>query len=222
MTRTATPILALALALSACESTADEPLPPQPAGPVVYGTFPPIWQRLQVEPDATLSELLRAWSTLVDLAFTADEPTRARLASTPVGLLGSTSIPAADVYSWVGGLLLRHGLVMADLTGTDPRLVGIYPVEELANAPATEVAPELLGDYERLPALVIQTTLQLGSSDVRTLSNTMRGVASEAVVVVPVGNTNNVVLRGTARQVIDTALTLQRLDAKARQVAGGG
>lgn len=211
-------LAAFALALAACSTTADEePQAPQPLGPVSYGDFEPIWDRLQVEPGLSLSDLLQAWGARAGMMFTSDEATRVRLTSTDVGVLGSTSVAAPDVYPWVGGLLLRNGFVMADLTGTQPALVGIYPIEAMADAPAVEVSPARLADFERLPALVIQTTVRLDSTDVRTVANSLRGVmTSNGQTTVPVGNTNQMILRGSARQVIDMVATLRKIDQDAR------
>jgi hypothetical protein len=220
--RLALAVPALTLALASCAGTSEnEPVPPQPAGPVVYGGLSPIWDRVQIEPGLSMFELLQAWGARAGLVFTADEATRVRLVSTDVGVMGTTSVAAPDVHPWMGGLLLRHGFVMSDLTGTRPSLVGIYPVEELASAPAVEVAPTKLSDFERVPALVIQTTLTLPNSDVRTLSNTLKSLATEGgAACAPVGNTNLVVLRGTARGVIDIASALRKMDDEAR--LGGG
>jgi len=220
--RTPLAVSALALALASCAGPAeDEPVPPQPTGPVVYGTLSPIWDRIQIEPGLSMSELLQAWGARAGMVFTADEATRVKLVSTAVGVMGTTSVSAPDVHPWMGALLLRHGFVMADLTGTRPSLVGIYPIEDAASAPAVEVAPTKLSDFERVPALVIQTTLTLPNSDVRTLSNTLSGLATEgSAAPVPVGNTNMVVLRGPAREVIDTASVLRKMDEEAR-LSGG-
>ena len=209
---------ALALVLTACSSLGDdEPVPPQPPGPVSYGNLEPIWDRMQIEPDVTLLQLLQAWGARAGMMFTADEATRVRLASTDVGLLGSTSVAAPDVHTWVGGLLLRQGFVMADLTGTKPSLVGIYPVEDVASAPAIDVPPARLAEFERVPALVIKTTLQLDSTDVRTATNSLRGLSTGAAgTAIPVGNTNQVWIRGAAREVIDLAAALRKMDEKAR------
>ena len=207
----------LALVLTSCSSfDEEEPAPPQPVGPVVYGDFAPIWDRMQIEPNVTLLQLIQAWGARSGMMFTADEATRVRLAATDVGLVGSTSVAAPDVHAWVGGLLLRQGFVMADLTGTKPSLVGIYPVEDIAKAPAIEVAPARLADFERVPAVVIQTTLQLSSTDVRTVTNSLRSLSTGAAQAVPVGNTNQVRVRGAAREVIDLANALRKMDEEAR------
>jgi hypothetical protein len=195
---------------------AAEGTPAQRERPIEYGHFPAPDGAITLGPDHTLMDLLTAVEDVTGLTFSTDVPTRQQLQMTTVGISREVTVPAESVYVWAGGLLLQNQFFLGDLTGSEPRLVGVYGTR--GNPPMFELAVEDLTSYAQHPGLVVQTTVWLEHIDVRTLGNSLRGLTSDGSGrqgVIPAGNTNSVLLSGTVRQVTELVETLQRINAEA-------
>jgi len=154
----------------------------------------------------SMADVLRDFARAAGQNLSISTATRAALEATPAGLIASAEVPAAQVYSFVEGLLVERGFVMSELRDQEPRLLGIYNQQEGLSAPAQWVPADQLERFRAHPALVVLTVLCLEELDVRQLGNSLRalggGVGSG---VVPIGSTNSVLLMGTGRNVADLA-----------------
>jgi hypothetical protein len=185
------------------------------APPTEYGRFPAPSGSLTLGPESSLMDALAALQEVTGLTFSVDTRTRGQLQGTVVGIDREVTVPPESAYPWVGALLLQNGFVMADLTGNEPRLVGVYSRHSQSAPLAIEIPVEMLDDYVLHPALMIQTSVHLEHVDVRTLGNSLRAISSDASGhqgVIPVGNTNTVLLHGSVRQVVELVETLQRIN----------
>ena len=219
--------LALASILTmtlACRTAFGSPAGSPPATGAT-GLLPPATTSLELEvvdsANPSLSEVLVQLSASTGVHFTASEDVQQGLQRSHCGLLGSVSVPADRAWLWTESLLEHEGFQLGILSADAPCLVAVYPLLPTpgrpgvrANTPVDESRLELLAEH---PVLLVSTTLELPHTDVRQLGNSLRGLTTDPTGqqnVVPVGNTNSVILTGTGRQVRQLATLLREIDAK--------
>lgn len=176
----------------------------------------------------TLADLLGRLSKSTGVTFSTQDLVDAQLKRTTVVLSDSKSVPAADVYPWVEAVLLQHGCSLGVLHGGESPLVGVYiaTIPGSARPDAVSIEPEQIGECRVHPALLFMTVVHLPHTDVRTLGNSMRGITSDPASpqgLLPVGNTNSVIVQGTGQHVADLVAMLQAIDGNsARDIAPSG
>lgn len=192
---------------------------PPPAGllPPAKG---PIELKVEGQVGPNLALALEQLSASTGVHFTAHEHVRQQLASTDCGLLTSVSVPASEAWMWVESLLQHEGFLLGILSADAPQLVAVYPLVPQGGrpfSPAYHTVPvsqiEALAEH---PALLVCTTLELPHTDVRQLGNSLRGLTTDPTGqqnVIPVGNTNSVILTGNGRQVLQLVTTLREVEA---------
>lgn len=192
---------------------------PPPAGllPPAKG---PIELQVEGQVGPNLALALERLSAATGVHFTAHEHVRQQLASTDCGLLTSVSVPAAEAWVWVESLLQHEGFVLGILSADAPQLVAVYPLVPQGGRPffpAYHTVPvsqiEALAEH---PAVLVSTTLELPHTDVRQLGNSLRGLTTDPTgqqTVVPVGNSNSVILTGTGRGVLQLVTMLREVEA---------
>jgi hypothetical protein len=153
----------------------------------------------------SMADVLRDFARVAGQNLSISTASRAALEATPAGLIASAEVPAAEVYSFVEGLLAERGFVMSELRDQEPRLLGIYNQQEGLSAPAQWVPADQLERFRAHPALVVLSVLCLEELDVRQLGNSLRALGGLGSGVVPIGSTNSVLLMGTGRNVADLA-----------------
>jgi hypothetical protein len=219
-------LLALAFVLPmslACQSAyaangaADPEAPPAGLLPPAKG---PIELKVENGVGPKLSGALRQLSAATGVHFTADESVQLALDSVACGVLTSVSVPASQAWVWVESLLQHGGFVLSILSAEEPHLVAVHAqVPQGRHAPAIQdhFVPasriEVLAEH---PALMVSTTLELPNTDVRQLGNSLRGLISDPTArqnVVPVGNTNSVILTGTGQSVLQLVTVLREVEA---------
>ena len=154
--------------------------------------------------------------------FTYDEPTGQALAATKVRLFGEKRIPKDEFYSFYQIIMFIHGYI---LTKVGPDHLAVVLIQSLAPSPqqrtnlrneAIYVLPDELDEYADQVATQVITVLHLPHTDVRTLGNSLRGLTSADPSgqqgVIPVGNTNSVILSGFASNVASMARILRLVD----------
>ena len=115
-----------------------------------------------------------------------------------------------------------HGYI---LTKVGPDHLAVVLIQSLAPSPqqrtnlrneAIYVLPDELDEYADQVATQVITVLHLPHTDVRTLGNSLRGLTSADPSgqqgVIPVGNTNSVILSGFASNVASMARILRLVD----------
>lgn len=170
----------------------------------------------------TLGDLLREFAELTDQHLVMTEQTRQVMQQTPVVMGGTKEIPAAEVYSFVEGLLTFHGFFTARLKGGQRPLLGVYwsrdnSVAGIATAPRLTVPAEELGSYADHPAFLIQTVLELSYMDTRQLSTSLRGMLRDTntQTLLAVGE-HGIVLAGTGQWVAEMASVMRAADEEER------
>jgi type II secretory pathway component GspD/PulD (secretin) len=224
-------ISSLALCLAACrasESSAPsqsspssaagasakvEPLLPAPSGPLDVSAA--------AGAHLSLDELLARLSKLTGVTFSMDERVRGLLLHSSVALSQEKRVPVADVYPWVESILQQNGYSLAVLKSGESPLVGVYsPIGgSPSQPPSLAVDADHMDECRMHPALLVTTTVHLPHTDVRTLGNSLRAITSDPSAgsgIIPVGNTNSVILTGTGRNVADLVAMLRTIDEQSR------
>jgi type II secretory pathway component GspD/PulD (secretin) len=173
----------------------------------------------------SLAHLLQQLSAATGVTFTATDDVRQMLASSSCGVLASTTVPPAEAWVWTESLLQNEGFVLGILSANAPWLVAVYPQQPTGGrfrslvyftVPSAEI--EALAEH---PTLLVSTVLDLPHTDVRQLGNSLRGLTTDPTGsqnVIPVGNTNSVILTGHGRQVLQLVTMLREVDAAMAQV----
>jgi len=224
----------------ACQTAYASPGGAHPKAPAA-GLLPPAKNAIEIQIEErsqpTLSQVLQQLTASTGVSFTAVHSVRNELESVPCGVLASVTIPPAEAWVWVESLLQNEGYSLGVLSASAPCLVAVYPGQPRAGeawvrAYSTVAASEIEALAEH-PALLVSTTLELPHTDVRQLGNSLRGLTTDPTgqqSVIPVGNTNTVILAGSGRQVLQLVTMLREVDAaeakaiesRAKEAAGTG
>lgn len=220
-------VLAIALLLPltlACRTAFAAAGGASPAAPTV-GLLPaakgPIDLPLGEEGGPSLAEVLVQLSATTGVEFTASEQVHQMLRRASCGLLRDVSVPAEQAWKWTESMLEHEGFLLGLLTTEAPYLVAVYPALPTpgrANVRASTVIAEsqleLLAEH---PVMLVSMTLDLPHIDVRQLANSLRGLTTDPTGqqnVVPVGNSNSVILTGSGRSVFQLATLLREIDTR--------
>jgi hypothetical protein len=181
--------------------------------------FPAARTALRIDPGergVALSDVLGQLSASTGLVYAFDAHTRAALEATRVQLSSPVTVEPRHAYPWVEALLLQHGFQVSAAPGTEPPLATVRSSGTLDGvAPsAFAVGAEDRAFLREHPALLVTTTVHLPHVDVRTLGNSLRGLAgdSSSANMFPVANTNSVVVAGTASYVADMVELFERVE----------
>lgn len=142
------------------------------------------------------------------------------LAQAKVRMFGEKRIPKSEFYEFYQILMFIHGFT---ITKVGPDHLAVYLIQTLTptKAPgsalkddAIYVEPTDLDKFVDQVATQIMTVLHLPNTDVRTLGNSLRGLTGndQTGTIMPVANTNSVVLRGFAPSVVAIARILSLVD----------
>jgi hypothetical protein len=166
----------------------------------------------------SLLSLLDSLAAATGQTFSVTPDVRARLEANQLGLLGPLDVPAAQLGSFVESLLADRGFTLAVLHEESPRLIGVYSSEGTAHnfPPALVVPQEQLDTLAAHPAIYVRLVMDLPSVDVRTLSNSLRMVTDgQSGLIIPVGNSNSILIEGRGGMVYRMAAVLQAMDERA-------
>lgn len=204
--------LALAPVVS---TTATDPFPTPSSG-----------LKIQIAPgeEMSLDELLDEFSRVTGQNLLISNETCSTLRSVPTGLNRSVEIPASEVYAFVENVLAHNQYVLQVLSDHEPRLLAVHNLQSRNNNRsladlARYVPVKDIGLYARHPAVLVTTMVELPSTDVRTVSNSLRGLLSDAITqqIIAVGNTNALVLGGSGASVANLVTVLRECDEGARR-----
>jgi len=183
--------------------------------------------RLEPGKDMKLDELLAEFSKATGLHLVITKEVASILKQTPTGLTDSLEIPKGEVYPVVESLLIQNEVLLMPLTDHEPRLVAVGSMQmsgqrggSLRNS-AIFVPVEAIPAYARHPAILVTTVINLAYTDVRTLSNSMRTMFTDANTqqIIPVGNSNGLILTGFGPSVASIVAMLKSVDDAARRDA---
>ena len=177
------------------------------------------------EGSTKLSDVLREFTRVTGQTLVATHNSEPLLEAVTTGLNQTVNVPAGQVYSFVEGLLAFHGFLVQPLNTDEPRLLGIASAQGndsgTLRTNAIYVPVEDIAAWNDHAATLITTMITLPHTDVRTLSNSMRTLFSDANTqqIVPVGNSNSLMILGRAPFVVSYVSMLQRCDEEARAQA---
>jgi hypothetical protein len=142
--------------------------------------------------------------------------TRAMLMKLPTGLTEPLDVPASRVYSTVETMLAESGFVITLLQAEPPILVGIATIVQggRQGKPLTPANVDL-DVAAKHPALLTTLVVTLPHTNVRDLSNSMRQMFQDpqSQQIIPVGNSNSILLTGRGGEVAKIARMLLEVDA---------
>lgn len=202
------------------------PVPsPQEEGVDVELIFPVPAQDLLISigGDATpsLADVLKSFEEICAHNLHISAETRAHLKNVSTGLSRSVTIPAREVYSFVSTLLDDSGFLMMETRSAEPRLLSIYSLSSQernqVRSRARAVPLDEVYRYERHPAMVIQTVLEIEHIDARQLTNAMRSIIVDPNTeqAVPIWE-NSILLVGRGPQVADWIRLIRTADAQGK------
>lgn len=163
----------------------------------------------------SLAELAKSVSLSTGLVYSFDARTqRALEEALPVLTRPEFEVAPEQLYRWFETLLLQHGFVVSAPTALTPPLAFIeLATGSLPASAALDVPFEHLALLAEHPALRVALTLRLPHLDVRTLGNSLRSLTSQGQnSILPVANTNSLVLSGDGHFVRNCAELLLRVD----------
>jgi len=189
--------------------------------------FPPASGKISVSvgpgEDMKLEKLLDEFSKTTGLTFLVPPETRMILQKTTTGLNRSVDIPATEVYPIVETILLQSDLTLVPLHAGEPHLASVCslaagPRGSLRNA-AVSVPAAQIAVFARHPAVLVTTVVDLPHTDVRTLSNSLRTMFTDANTqqIIPVGNSNSLIITGFGANVASIVQMLQEVDETAKR-----
>ncbi len=159
------------------------------------------------EPDGwNMEELLLEYGRLTDQQFMINDDVKSILRMARVSLTDELTVAPEAVHSVVETLLIQSDFVLTILRESDPRLVSVGSVASVGRGGVRQnarlVPVDELAQWRDHPAHLLNTVIALDHVDVRILSNTMRAVLTDANTqqILPVGNTNTVLLAGFGPQ----------------------
>ena len=200
---------------------------PAPAPEQDSSTFPEPTEGFTIPADDserwTVDELLREYGRVTKQQFLFDEDTQALLRTAHVPVLSDFRVVPEHVHSVVESILTENDFVLAVKRTRAPRLVSVSSLNSSrrhnVRTNALYVPSEQLSDWRDHPAYLIHTVITLDSLDVRALATSVRPMIPDANTqsVLPIGNSNSLILTGLAHQVVQMADILKRADEKERE-----
>lgn len=171
-----------------------------------------------------LEDLLSQLEKVTGVHFLLAQDTRAIMRKAPTGLLRDFEIPREQVWTAVETILVHNDFTLALATQDEPKLISVVSMQgntqrQSVRNSARFVPREELRAWLKHPSVLVTTILTLESTDVRTLANSMRTMFTDANTqqVIPVGNSNSLILTGFANSVAAIADMLERVNEAERK-----
>ncbi|HEX6884792.1 MAG TPA: hypothetical protein VF530_15565 [Planctomycetota bacterium] len=209
-------LVALALATSALSA----PQPPPPAGlPLPAPRGPLVFDAGAKE--ISLDTLLRTFAQLTgqELAMGMQDLQILQQAREP--LESTEPVPAEEIYTFVEGLISRHGVLIAPISGGSRPILGVYTGAgrgaALPNPEPLLVSLEQLSELERHPALLVRLIFPFQNTDARQVQTQLRQVTVDPLnmtQIVPVGELS-LLMQGRAKEIAGLVRLLQQADEHA-------
>lgn len=220
-------ILAALLTLStACQSTVTATSAPRPESTAGTDFLPPAKHALALQGglETSLDQLVGMLAEATGIQFAIDPTTRAELQKTSAGLSSSINVPPDEAWRWVEGLLAHARFQLGMISNRPPQLLGVYSTPRQNEQPRPRAV--FIGEGEldlctEHPAFLYSVVLDLPHVDVRQLGNSLRGLNTDPSgiqSVLPVGNTNSLILTGSGADVANLAAMMRLVEDAARKL----
>ena len=206
----------------------------KPPAPKTRGTSPPIQGdgddyilTFSEDPQSalTLEDFVKTCQEATGLNFVVPPDSEGPLANGNVRMFGQKRIPKRDFYSFFQIIMFINDFACIEV-GSGP--LRVIVVQQLSSAQgrtgtnikqrAEYVLPNDLASYADEPATLITTVVTLPNVDVRQLSNSLRALMSDSVTqnMLPVGNSDSLVLTGFGSNIWQLVQLLQLVDEKSK------
>lgn len=176
-----------------------------------------------VDEGLTLEAFVKICQDATGINFTYGKEAQQALSTTKLRMFGSKRIPKADFYNFFQIMMVINDFVCTKIGPDHLSVVVISSLGQGAGrtqlkGEATYVQPDDLDRYADQPAILITTVIDLPSTDVRTLSNSMRTMFQDANTqqIIPVGSSNSLIITGFGSNVASIVKMLRFVDEAAR------
>ena len=192
----------------------DSEEPPKTFGTPASSLLPAATGALELAPNATLLDVVRAWAARLDAPLAATAPALFTFEETRLADL-APRVPAEDVHAFVGGLLDEHGIATSLLGPPDARVLGLETLRGSRHLPVSAASPEAL---RAMPSLQLLVGLQVEALDVRRIPVELRGLVDpDRRAFLIAASPERIVIGGWARDVATLWDAVQRMERDARR-----
>jgi hypothetical protein len=180
--------------------------------------------------EARITDLLEEYVRVTGDTVVYTGETRTQVTKKRIHMVAAETeleVPPEGVIPVVEALLAHHQFVFIPLHDAEPRLVALISLEtqerNQVKRSSRFVAIEDIDQYAKRRGVLITTSLTLPNTDVRTLSNSMRQMLTDANTqqIIPVGNSNSLILTGFGSDVCALVTLLRRVDAASKSAQQG-
>jgi general secretion pathway protein D len=152
----------------------------------------------------TLEAFVKICQETTGLNFTYTDETKGALNKARLRMFGQKRIPKTDFYSFFQIMMIINDFVCSRI---GPEHLSVIVISSLVQGgqrggtlrnEAVYVFSEEIDRYADQPATLVTTVIDLPNTDVRTLSNSMRTMFTDANTqqIIPVGNSNSLIITG--------------------------
>jgi general secretion pathway protein D len=169
-----------------------------------------------------LEQFVKICQETTGLNFTYSEETKKSLISAKLRMFGQKRIAKSDFYSFFQIMMIINDFVCSKI---GPDHLSVIVISSLAQGggqrggsslrnEAVYVFSDDIDRYADQPATLVTTVIDLPSTDVRTLSNSMRTMFTDANTqqIIPVGNSNSLIITGFGSAVASIVKMLRFVD----------
>ena len=191
--------------------------------------FPAVKEGISIksgaEGDTKLSQLLNDFSRVTGNTLLITKEVKTVLENSSTGLNRSLDVPPDEVYPVVESILVHNDIMLTLQNEREPRLVAVESMNTNRRGPlrteALFVPASDIAAWSQHPAFLVTTLLDLPNTDVRTISNSMRTMFTDQNTqqVIPVGNSNSLILTGNGAALASMVKMLRSVDESARRSA---
>jgi general secretion pathway protein D len=175
-----------------------------------------------------LEQFVKICQETTGLNFTYSEETKGLLTKAKLRMFGQKRIPKTDFYSFFQIMMIINDFVCSKIGPDHLSVIVISGLQQGAGqrgntlrSEAVYVFSDDIDRYADQPATLVTTVIDLPNTDVRTLSNSMRTMFTDANTqqIIPVGNSNSLIITGFGSNVASIVKMLRFVD-KAASTAG--
>lgn len=172
----------------------------------------------------TLLQFVKICQQYTGINFYTTEETARLLDQQKVRMFGTKEIQKTDFYSFFQIIMIVNKFVCTKIGPEHLAVVVVQSLETTARGTARQdaqyVLPEDLEKFADQPATLIQTVVDLPNTDVRTLSNSMRGMVVDpnTLQIIPVGNSSSLIIQGFGSNVAALVRMLHLVDEASKPV----
>jgi hypothetical protein len=161
---------------------------------------------------------------ITPVRFVVNQETQAMMGRISVGNLQRIVVPPAEAWTVFESILCELEFNLSFVSNGTPPILSVSSSMPMggrgsATAKAVEVAVADIPRWRAHPAFTIATNLELPDVNVRDLSNSLRQMLTDpsSQQIIPIGNTNTLMIIGRSGAVVPLVKMLQGIDASGRK-----